>query len=67
MNAIWSSYPDYALEINKLEQLGQNDLVAETLKTLGIDVEPNISPDSLLVLYPDAGKDFLLLKARVKA
>lgn len=67
MNAIWSSYPDYALEMNRQEQLGQNDLVAATLKTLGIDVEPNISPDSLLVLYPDAGKDFLLLKARVKA
>lgn len=62
MNAIWDAAPEYVCLINQQEQSGRNDLVSAMLMELGIEVEPNISLDNVITIFPDAGKDFLLLK-----
>ena len=62
MNAIWRIAPEYVCLINQQEQSGKNDLFSALLTDLGIEVEPNISLDNVITIFPDAGKDFLLLK-----
>lgn len=62
MNAIWKVLPEYALLTNQQEQAGQNDFVFLLLRELGVDAEPNISPDHMILISPDANKDFLLFK-----
>lgn len=67
MNAIWDAAPEYAYLMNWQEQSGKNDLFSALLAEIGVDVEPNIAMENMIPLFPDAGKDFLLLKGRVKA
>ena len=67
MNAIWDAAPEYAYLMNWQEQSGKNDLFSALLAEIGMDVEPNIAMENMIPLFPDAGKDFLLLKGRVKA
>ena len=62
MNAIWRIAPEYAAWMNCHEQSGKNDLFYALLAEAGADVEPNISMDNMISIFPDAGKDFLLLK-----
>ena len=62
MNALWDAAPEYVCLINQQEQSGKNDLFSALLTDLGIEVEPNISLDNVITIFPDAGKDFLLLK-----
>ena len=66
MNAIWSAAPEYAYLMNWQEQSGKNDLFSSLLAEAGVAVEPNITMDNMISLFPDAGKDFLLLKERVR-
>jgi len=67
MNAIWAAAPEYAALMNWQEQSGKNDLFSALLAEAGVEVEPNISMENMITLFPDAGKQFLLLKDRVKA
>lgn len=67
MNAIWNAAPEYAYLMNWQEQSGKNDLFSSLLAEAGVAVEPNITMDNMIPLFPDAGKDFLLLKERVRA
>lgn len=67
MNAIWNVAPEYAYLMNCQEQSGKNDLFSSLLAEAGVDVEPNIAMDNMIPLFPDAEKDFLLLRKRVKA
>jgi len=67
MNAIWNAAPEYAYLMNWQEQSGKNDLFSALLAEAGVEVEPNISMKNMITLFPDAGKDFLLLRKRVKA
>ena len=62
MNALWDVAPEYVYLINQQEQSGKNDLFSALLMDLGIEVEPNISLDNVITIFPDAGKDFLLPK-----
>ena len=62
INALWDAAPEYVCLINQQEQSGKNDLLSALLMGLGIEVEPNISLDNVITVFPDAGKDFLLLK-----
>ena len=62
MNALWDAAPEYVCLINQQEQSGKNDLFSVLMREAGIEVEPNISLDSVITIFPDAGKDFLLLK-----
>ena len=66
MNAIWAAAPEYAALMNWQEQSGKNDLVSALLAEAGVEVEPNVSMENLITLFPTAGKKFLLLKERVK-
>ena len=67
MNAIWAAAPEYAALMNWQEQSGKNDLLSVLLAEAGVEVEPNVSMENLITLFPTAGKKFLLLKERVKA
>lgn len=67
MNAIWTAAPEYAYLMNWQEQSGKNDLFSSLLAEAGVEVEPNIAMDNMIPLFPDAGRDFLLLKERAKA
>jgi len=67
MNAIWAAAPEYAALMNWQEQSGKNDLLSALLVEAGMEVEPNVSMENLITLFPTAGKKFLLLKERVKA
>ena len=67
MNAIWAAAPEYAALMNWQEQSGKNDLLSALLAEAGVEVEPNVSMENLITLFPTAGKKFLLLKERVKA
>lgn len=62
MNAIWRVLPEYALLMNRQEQTGQNDFISALLRELGVEVEPNISMDHMITIFPDAGEDFLLFE-----
>ncbi|MDE7243864.1 MAG: hypothetical protein K2O18_07800 [Oscillospiraceae bacterium] len=62
MNALWDTAPEYVCLINQQEQSGKNDLFSALLMELGIEVEPNISLDNVITIFPNAGKNFLLLK-----
>ena len=62
MNALWDAAPEYVCLINQQEQSGRNDLFSALMMKLGMQVEPNISLDNVITIFPDAGKDFLLLK-----
>ena len=66
MNAIWNAAPEYAYLMNWREQSGKNDLFSALLAEAGVEVEPNISMDNMIPLFPDAGMDFLL-KESVRA
>ena len=66
MNAIWAAAPEYAALMNWQEQSGKNDLLSVLLAEAGVEVEPNVSMENLITLFPTAGKKFLLLKERVK-
>lgn len=67
MNAIWSAAPEYVYLMNWQEQSGKNDLFSSLLAEAGVAVEPNITMDNMIPLFPDAGKNFLLLKEGVTA
>ena len=66
MNAIWAAAPEYAALMNWQEQSGKNDLLSALLAEAGVEVEPNVSMENLITLFPTAGKKFLLLKERMK-
>lgn len=60
MNAIWDRFPEYAAAYNAGEQRGLHDLLGLTRRLLG---EPEVqlrgSPDFVIAITPDAGKQFL--------
>lgn len=59
MNAIWQNHPGYVLVHNAREQLGVNDAVHWLLEQLGIEADPNISTDNMIVLFPGAGVEYI--------
>ncbi len=59
MNAIWRDHPDYALNHNIKEQTGANDEISLLFRQLGIEVDPNISQENMITLFPDAGVEYL--------
>ncbi len=61
MNAIWDAVPEYAAWMNSQEQSGKNNLLSALLAEAGVEVEPHISMDEMITIFPDAGSDFLLL------
>ena len=60
MNAIWAVAPEYAALMNCQEQSGRNDLFFALLAEAGVQVEPNISTDNMIGIFPDSGENFLL-------
>ena len=42
------------------EQSGRNDLFFALLAEAGVQVEPNISTDNMIGIFPDSGENFLL-------
>lgn len=60
MNAIWKVAPEYAALMNCQEQSGRNDLFFALLAEAGVQVEPNISTDNMIGIFPDSGENFLL-------
>jgi len=60
MNAIWRILPEYALLMNQQEQAGQNDIISALLREIDMEVEPNISPNNMIMIFPDAGEEYFL-------
>lgn len=58
MNAILQKYPQYALQNNFQEQLGQNDRLKKLLKDAGIAYAPNRSLKNMISLSNEAGVEF---------
>ena len=46
--------------MNCQEQSGRNDLFFALLAEAGVQVEPNISTDNMIGIFPDSGENFLL-------
>ena len=59
MNAIWTNYPEYAMNYNAHEQAGLNDGTGLFLQSMGVDVELKRSEENMIKLNPDVGVDFL--------
>lgn len=58
MNAILQKYPQYALQNNFREQLGENDLLEKLLKDAGIAYTPNRALKNMISLSDEAGIEF---------
>lgn len=58
MNAILRKYPQYALQNNFQEQLGENDLLNKSLKGAGTAYTPNRSLKNMISLSDEAGVEF---------
>lgn len=58
MNAILQRYPEYAIQHNLQEQMGQNDQLERSLKDAGIAYAPNRSLKNMLSLSEGAGVEF---------
>lgn len=60
MNVIWDRFPEYAAAYNAREQSGQHDLLGLTRILLGeMGVQLRGSPDFVISITPDAGRQFL--------
>lgn len=60
MNAIWKHLPDYAVLSNWWELKGVH-AVRDLLKAFyGITMEPQLDPDHLVTIFPEAGENYLL-------
>ena len=66
MNAVWDAAPSYASLLNWQEQSGKNDLLFLLLAEADVNAEPNISMDSMIKIFPEAGSDFLLLREEIR-
>lgn len=58
MNAILQKYPQYALQNNFQEQVGENDQLKKLLKDAGIAYTPNRSLKNMISLSDEAGVEF---------
>ena len=58
MNTIYQKYPQYALQNNLQEQLGQNDRLKKSLKNIGIEYTPHRSPKNMISLLDESGVEF---------
>ena len=60
MNAIWAELPEYAVLMNRQEQMRRDELAA----LLWSDAEwgSQASPGRMICISPDAGKDYCLFK-----
>ena len=56
MNAIYQSFPDYAVKFNLMEQTGGDSPLGQALS----DAKRPVSPDWMISLTPNAGTAFLL-------
>ena len=59
MNAIYRFHPEYAAQYNVAEQAGMNDGLGQFFRVLGVDVEPQSSPERLISLTAQAGTEFI--------
>lgn len=59
MNAIYQFHPEYAAQHNIAEQAGVNDGFSVLLTTLGVETEPQISPERIISLTEQAGTKFI--------
>ena len=60
MNAIYLNHPQYAVQHNRREQEGLNDVGAQFWRWLGYDVEPEGQVENLIRFNPDKGGNYLL-------
>lgn len=59
MNAVYHCHPEYAAQHNLAEQVGLNDGFGRFLHTMGLEVELRSSPERLLSLTAQAGREFI--------
>lgn len=59
MNAIYQFHPEYVAQYNVAEQAGLNDGFDQFLHMLGIDAEPQNSPERFIALTAQAGTEFI--------
>ena len=58
-NAVWTNYPEYAVEYNKAEQTGMHDVLGMLLNLVGVEIEPSGSVDGMMKITIDKGTDYL--------
>ena len=58
-NAVWTNYPEYAVEYNKAEQTGMHDVLGMLLNLVGVEIEPSGSVDEMMKITLGAGTDYL--------
>lgn len=59
MNAIWERFPEFAAARNIHEQKGDNDVGAHIMRLVGVDIEPEVNPENMVYLTPEAGTEYL--------
>ncbi len=59
MNAIWNSFPEYAMAHNLGEQSGSNDFVGQLMNELDLGVNLKGSTENLIAMSPQNGTDFI--------